>query len=227
MKNINFLKNNLIAHRGYFTKSIPENTLMAFSKAIDNDYIIEFDIHYLCDGNIVVYHDFNLKRLTGKNEIIETMDLESLNKLKIDKKYTIPTFEQVLNLVKGKVPLLIEIKDLNNNGKFFEKVSNILSNYKGLFAIQSMNPKVIDWFYKNKKDYVIGLIVLNDINYRIFKKSTKMIDFLSINKKDLPFKSKKMILGWTIKNKKEFDKYKKLCDNLICNIGEIYDKRKE
>ena len=104
MKNINFLKNNLIAHRGYFTKSIPENTLMAFSKAIDNDYIIEFDIHYLSDGNIVVYHDFNLKRLTGKNEIIETMDLESLNKLKIDKKYTIPTFEQVLNLVKGKVP---------------------------------------------------------------------------------------------------------------------------
>ena len=226
MKNINFLKSNLIAHRGYFTKTIPENTLLAFNKAIENNYIIEFDIHYLKDGNIVVYHDFNLKRLTGKNEIIETKNLDELNKIKIDKKYTIPTFVQVLSLVKGKVPLLIEIKDLDSNSKFFEKTSEILLNYKGDFAIQSMNPKVIDWFYKNNKDFILGLIVVNNLNYKIFKQCVKKVDFLSINKKDLPFKSNKMVLGWTIKSKKEFDKYRKSCDNLICNIGDMYDKRK-
>ena len=226
MKHIDFLSKNLIAHRGYYNKNIPANSLMAFNKAIDFNYIIEFDIHYLKDGNIVIYHDFNLKRLAGKNEIIETKTLEELNKIKILNWYTIPTFEQALELIGGRVPILVEIKCLDDNGSFFEKIVNILSKYDGHFALQSMNPKVMDWFYKNKRDYIIGLILVNDLNYKIFKKCAKKVDFLSINKKDLPFKSKKMILGWTIKNKKEFDKYKNLCDNLICNIGEMYDKRK-
>ena len=226
MKNIEFLKSRLIAHRGFYTKDIPENTLPTFIKAINNNYIIEFDIHYLKDGNIVIYHDFNLKRLTGRNVLIESLDLNELNRLRINKKYTIPSLRYSLNIINGKVPILIEIKCLDINSNFFEKLIDILDNYNGHFAIQSMNPGVIEWFYKNKKDYIIGLIVLNDLNYKIFKKCTKKVDFLSINKKDLPFRSKKMILGWTIKSKKEFDKYKNLCDNLICNVGEIYGKNK-
>lgn len=226
MKNIEFLKSRLIAHRGYFTKDIPENTLPSFVKAIDDNYTIEFDIHYLKDGNIVIYHDFSLKRLTGRNEIIESLSLKDLSRLKVSKRYTIPTLQQALNLIKGKVPILIEIKSIEVNSNFFEKLIDILNNYDGQFAIQSMNPNIIDWFYKNRRDYIIGLIVLNDINYRIFKRCVKKSDFLSINKKDLPFKNKKMILGWTIKSKKEFDKYKNLCDNLICNVGEINEKNK-
>lgn len=216
MKNIFFLKENLIAHRGLHSKYISENTLASFVRAIDKNYTIEFDIHFLKDENIAVYHDFNLKRLTGKNEIIETQTLDRLNKLKIDKRYKIPVLEEVLNLVNGKVPLLIEAKDLNDNGKFLEKLVKILDNYSGQFAIQSMNPNVIDWFYKNKKDYIIGLILYNNLNYKLFKKYLKKVDFISINKKDLPFKSKKLVLGWTIKTKKEFEKYKSLCDNMIC-----------
>lgn len=216
MKNINFLKSNLIAHRGVHNSLIPENTITSFVKSVDKNYIIELDIHILTDNTIVIYHDHNLKKLTGVNKVIETLSYAQLSQIKINKKYTIPTLEQVIHIVNGKVPILIEVKDMNNNNKFEEELVKILDNYKGEFAIQSMNPFVIDWFYKNRKDYVIGLIIYNELNYNIVKKYTKKIDFISVYKKQLPLKVNKLVLGWTIKNNKEYQKYKNLCDNLIC-----------
>lgn len=216
MKNIEFLKRSLIAHRGVHNFQIPENTLPAFVKSMDKNYIIELDIHILSDNAIVVYHDHNLKKLTGVNKVIETLSYAQLSKIKIDKKYTIPTLEQVMHIVDGKVPIIIEVKDVDNNFKFEEELVKLLDNYKGEFAIQSMNPFVIDWFYKNRKNYVIGLIIFNDLNYNILKKYTKKIDFISVYKKQLPFKSNLLTLAWTIRNEKEYKKYKDLCDNLIC-----------
>ena len=216
MKKIEFLKSNLIAHRGLHNLQIPENTLPAFYKCVDKNYIIELDIHILKDNVIAVYHDHNLKKLTGVNKVIEALSYAQLTKIKINKKYTIPTLEQVMHIVDGKVPILIEVKDVDNNSKFEEELVKLLDNYKGEFAIQSMNPFVIDWFYKNRKDYVIGLIIFNDLNYNIVKKYTKKIDFISVYKKQLPFKINKLVLGWTIRKKSEYEKYKNLCDNLIC-----------
>ena len=216
MKNINFLKNNLIAHRGVHNSDFIENTLPAFVKSVDKKYIIELDIHILIDNSIVVYHDYNLKKLTGVNKIIETLSYPQLSKIKIKNKYTIPTLKQVIHIVNGSVPILIEVKDINNNSKFEEELVKILDGYRGKFAIQSMNPYVIDWFYKNRKDYIIGLIVFNDLNYKLIKRYIKKIDFISVYKKQLPFKINKLVLGWTIRNKNELEKYKDLCDNLIC-----------
>lgn len=216
MKNIDFLKKSVIAHRGLHNSQIPENTLPAFVKCVDKNYIIELDIHILSDNTIVVYHDHNLKKLTGVNKVIETLTYAQLSSIKIDKKYTIPTLKQVMHIVNGKVPILIEIKDVDNNSKFEEELVKILDNYKGEFAIQSTNPFAIDWFYKNRKDYVIGLIVFNDLNYKLVKKYVKKIDFISVYKKQLPFKINKLVLGWTIRKQSEYEKYKYLCDNLIC-----------
>ena len=114
-----------------------------------------------------------------------------------------------MHIINGRVPMLIEIKDMNNNSKFEEELVKILDNYKGEFAIQSINPYVIDWFYKNRKDYVIGLIVLNELNYKLVKKYQRKIDFISIHKKQLPFKTNKLVLGWTIRKKKNRKKKKK------------------
>ena len=216
MKNIDFLKKSVIAHRGLHNSQIPENTLPAFVKCVDKNYIIELDIHILSDNTIVVYHDHNLKKLTGVNKVIETLTYAQLSSIKIDKKYTIPTLKQVMHIVDGKVPILIEIKDVDNKSKFEEELVKILDNYKGEFAIQSTNPFVIDWFYKNRKDYVIGLIVFNDLNYKLVKKYVNKIDFISVYKKQLPFKINKLVLGWTIRKQSEYEKYKYLCDNLIC-----------
>ena len=216
MKNTDFLKRNLIAHRGVHNSQITENSLPAFVKSVDKNYIIELDIHILTDNTIVVYHDHNLKKLTGVNKVIETLSYTQLSKIKINKKYTIPTLEQVIHIVDGKVPILIEIKDVDNNSNLEEELVKILDNYKGEFAIQSMNPFVIDWFNKNRKGYAVGLIIFNDLNYNIVKRYTRKIDFISVYKRQLPFKINKLVLGWTIRNEKEYKKYKNLCDNLIC-----------
>lgn len=215
MKNIKFLTEKLIAHRGLHSDKTIENTLSAFIKAMDKGYIIELDIHILKDDTIVIYHDYELKRLTGVNKVIEKLSYPQLSKIKIKNKYQIPTLIQVMNIINGSVPLLIEVKTIEKNNHFLEKLVELLNNYKGLFAIQSINPFVIEWFYKNKKNYPLGLIILNSLNYKIFKKYIKMIDFISIYKKYLPLKSKKIVIGWTIKNNKELEKYKLLSDNLI------------
>lgn len=93
MKKINFLKRSLIAHRGVHNLQIPENTIPAFYKCVDKNYIIELDIHILIDNTIVVYHDYNLNRLTKVNKVIETLTYEQLSKIKIKNKYTIPTLK--------------------------------------------------------------------------------------------------------------------------------------
>lgn len=217
MKSIDFLKSNLIAHRGIHNNQTIENTLPAFTKCVDKNYIIELDIHILKCGTIVVYHDYDLFRLCGENKIIETLTYAQLSKIKIKGKYKIPTLEEVMHIVNGKVPILIEVKDMNNNDYFEKELVKILDNYNGKFAIQSLNPYVIDWFYKNKIDYVIGLILLNNLNYKVVKKYIKKVDFLSVNKNLLPINKKdKLIIGWTIKTKYEYEKFKNICDNLIC-----------
>lgn len=69
-KNLDFLKQNLITHRGMhdIKNGIPENSLKAFEKAMKNNYIIELDLHILRDDTVVVFHDDNLQRITGINK---------------------------------------------------------------------------------------------------------------------------------------------------------------
>ena len=85
MKNIEFFKRSLIAHRGVHNSQIPENTLTDFVKSVNKNYIIELDIHILSDNTFVVYHDHNLKKLTGVNKVIETLTYAQLSSIKIDK----------------------------------------------------------------------------------------------------------------------------------------------
>ena len=72
MKNLEFLKENLIAHRGVHIDA-PENTIQAFKEALKKNYIIEFDVHLLRDNTIVVFHDNNLKRMIGENRKLNTI----------------------------------------------------------------------------------------------------------------------------------------------------------
>ena len=190
------------AHRGLFNnKDIPENSMKAFEAAMQKGFAIELDVQMTKDGYLVVFHDKSLKRVCGIKNEIPMLTLNEVKQARLcGTESMIPTFEDVLMLVGGRVPLLIEVKTLDKNNHFLEKLVELLNNYKGLFAIQSINPYVIDWFYENKKKYPIGLIIFNDINYKMFKKYVKKIDFISVYKRSLPFKSNKMIIGWTIKN---------------------------
>lgn len=236
MKNLDFLKGNLIAHRGFHNlkEGIPENSLAAFKRAIRNNYVIELDVHLTRDSKIVVFHDYNLKRACGVNKVIESCTYDELLKYNLfNTKHKIPLLSSVLNLVNGKVGLLIETKTINFNGNLERELSKILDNYNGSFAIQSFNFFSINWFRKHKKKYVVGLLS-SDFNKRNISNLRKWIgktllmdiilrtDFISYDINALPSsyvqnkRKSKLVLGWTVRNKADFTKGKHYCDNLIC-----------
>ena len=237
MKNLNFLNSNLIAHRGMHNNiDIPENSIKAFKKAIKNNYIIELDIHLLKDNTIVVFHDDNIKRMTGINKNIKDYTYEELKKINLlDTKEKIPTFKEVLELIDGKVPVIVEFKYDRKAGILEQEAVKLLDNYKGLFCVKSFNPMSVRWFKKHRKNYIRGLLVDNKWGNKKEIISSSMIlkfickpDFLSckysiIDKRRVKKLSKKIpVLGWTIKNKTNYLKYKDKFYNIICeNFDDI------
>ena len=104
------------AHRGYFNlqEGIPENTLLAFARAAAAGYGAELDVHLTKDHKLAVIHDSHLQNLCGCDSIIEEMNWQEVRSLRIQNSpYGIPTLREVLDAVKGTVPLLIEIKGKN------------------------------------------------------------------------------------------------------------------
>lgn len=234
MKNLDFLKTNLIAHRGCHNELIPENSMVSFSKAIKNNLIIELDVHLLKDNKVVVFHDDNLMRMTNLDKKIKDLTYEEVRKLKLlNTNYKIPLLSDALELINGKVPVIIELKYDNKYGLLEREVINLLENYKGLYAIKSFNPLSLYYFKKHAPNIIRGQLVSNFktkkmfILKKIFLKNmflnfiTKP-DFISCNKYYLKSKKirrlrrKKIVLAWTIRNINDLDRYKKYADNFIC-----------
>ncbi len=222
-----------IAHRGYHDKTAPENSLAAFSKAIEKGYAIECDVHLLADGTVVVFHDESLARMTGNDGYLKYLNKEDLKALKLKgTKETIPTLEEVLKLVDGKVPMLIEIKNKYKVGKLEQAVIDLLKNYKGEFAVQSFNPYSMAYFKKHAPNIVRGQLsgFFKGEKLGWFKKF--MLKSMRLNKKvsephfiayecyTLPNryvkKYKKLpLLAWPVDSKKEYLRVVKYCDNVI------------
>lgn len=235
MKDLEFLSRNLIAHRGYHNnkKGIPENSVLAFKKAIDNNYLIELDVRLTKDKKLVVFHDGNLKRVCGVNKRVKDLTYREVLKYNLfDTTLKVPLFSDVIKLVNGRVPILIETKYHNRYGVLERILINELSNYKGLYAIQSFYPMSLLWLKRNTKDIPIGLLssnFKNDLNRlkSIIGKTLILdlffkTDFISYDVKGLPNnylsykRDKKKIVIWTIKNKKDYDLARQYTDSLIC-----------
>lgn len=226
-KNVDFLKESLIAHRGLHNKDNPENSIGAFIRAVSKGYIIELDVHLTKDNEIVVFHDDNLKRMTGIDKDIKFCNKSELDEIHLNNtKYVIPTLIDVLKVIDGKVAVIIEIKYDNKVGKLEKKLVQILDNYKGYFVIKSFRPSTLLWFRINRPKYIRGGLISFKYskildNYWIYRLLYSP-DFISCNYKlgyDIriqKIRKKTLILGWTIKNKSDFDKYSDCFDNLIC-----------
>ena len=229
-KDLSFLFNHYIAHRGLHNNTIKENTIEAFKEAIKNDYPIELDIHLLKDKEIVVYHDDNLKRLLNINKAIKDYTYKEL--VDENKLYHIPTLKEVLDLVKGKVPIIIELKYDNKVGLLEKEVVKLLDNYQGKFSVISFNPFTIRWFKKNRPNYIRGLLISSkkNIKPRLARSKLSILlskpDFLSISSKMninkiTKYSKKHKIMIWTINNKEKFNKFKDKYNLVVENIKEI------
>lgn len=223
----NWLKKNLIAHRGLYDNKILENSLLSFNLAIEKKYIIELDVRLSKDNKVVVYHDNNFNRLFNIKKEVKDLTLNEIKTISSD----ICTLEETLNFVNGKVPLLIEIK--TNNINTIKETMNLLKYYKGRYAIQSFSPLILYWLKKHYNNVLRGQLacdfdfrdmgriksfLLKTMTFNIFTKP----HFISYNYKDLSTNQIKLIkkdyilLGWTVKDKNTYLKIKDKFDNLIC-----------
>ncbi|MHA3913960.1 glycerophosphodiester phosphodiesterase family protein [Halovulum sp. GXIMD14793] len=154
-----------LAHRGFHDQAagIIENSASAFRAAIDAGYGIECDIQRSADGDAMVFHDYDLARLTGQSGPVVQRTTEALqNTILSGSRDTIPTLTEVLQLVAGQVPLLIEIKDQDGAlgsavGPLEQAVANALKDYVGGVAVMSFNPHSIDAFSRYAPDVPVGL----------------------------------------------------------------------
>lgn len=224
------LLNKPFTHRGVHISS-PENSLPAFEKAVELRLGIELDVHLTKDEQIVVFHDDNIKRMTGVDAYIKFLTYEEIKQYRLNETdCVIPLLKQVLDMVNGKVPILIELKTNNNMKKLIPILNDILKDYKGKIFIQSFNPFALRRCYKIMPQYLRGQLSSFFINdhlkfykkipiKKLFFKHFSHIDFVSYNIENLPNKYVNKIdvpiLAWTIKTKEDYEKAKQNANNMI------------
>ncbi len=142
------------AHRGFHDNKgdAPENSMPAFKRAVEYGYGIELDVRETSDGLLVIFHDENAKRVTGVDRKISDMTAREVRELTLfNTTEHVPMFQDVLNMVGGRVPLIVEIKseDRKRNDDLCENVAFLLDSYEGMTCVESFDPGIVRWYKKH------------------------------------------------------------------------------
>lgn len=231
-------RQHLYAHRGLFDNDsdAPENSMKAFKKAVDSGFGIELDVQLTKDEVAVVFHDGKLERMCGAEGKVCDYTFEELQSFSLAKsEEKIPLFTEVLKLVDGKVPLIIEYKIETTNTKVCQIGNEILKDYKGVYCIESFNPFGVLWYKKHRKDIVRGQLseefwkngskksILLLIMAKLLTNFITRPDFVAYNAKNYRNLSrricrglyKNMAVAWTIKSQEQLDEMQEHFDLFI------------
>lgn len=232
---MDWLTETPIAHQGLHSAESPENTVGAFEAAVEAGYPIECDIVLTRDGVPIVFHDQNLRRLTGRDIAIEDVDWADIRDLQIlDSDEGIPRLADLLETVDGRVPLMIELKSRAIPGDLEPAVAVELDGYQGEFVITSFNPLTLGWFRRHRPNWPrgqIGGFLQNERNANIIEKSiAKELrgdwyckpDFIAYQQDRLEYEAVaehrgagRPILAWTLTSQAEADAVDGSADNII------------
>ena len=171
------------AHRGLHKNgtALPENSLPAIKKAVEEGYGIEFDIQVTRDGVPVVFHDFTLRRMCGQKGRVCDYTLQQLRRFRLlDCGEPIPTFKEALEAVNGKVPLIIEMKVEYFDLRICRAADQLLRDYRGVYCIESFNPLVLLWYRKNRPNVMRGQLSDGFIFQKEFRTPVKIAPGLFI-----------------------------------------------
>jgi len=182
----NLMRGIYIAHRGLHSDDsrVPENSLLAFEKAMEKGIAIETDIHITADGAVVIFHDDTFERMCADNRRPEDLTLSEIKKLKLlGTEHSIPTLKECLDLVDGRVPLLIEFKTKSPKTctPLCTAANEILKDYKGKYFVQSFYPMVLKWYKKNRPDICRGQLASDFKGEALYKRmlGNMLFNFLS------------------------------------------------
>lgn len=147
------------AHRGLHGDGKAENSLSAFRAARDAGFGIELDVRLSSDGVLMVFHDDTLDRVCGVSGRVDSFTAEELSKIKLSgTEDTVPTFAEVLSLVGGAVPILVEIKEDAGNSRVSTATAEMLEGYSGAYLVQSFNPMSLANFRKHSPLVLRGIL---------------------------------------------------------------------
>ena len=159
------------AHRGLHKKdkSVPENSLAAFRRAVKAGYGVEMDVHITADDQLAVFHDDTLKRMIprapeGRIETFTLAELKSFRLLKTEEQ--IPTLSEALAVLAGRVPLILEIKSGPRNDRLCALTAGELARYNGPVCIESFDPFILRWFKKHAPEYLRGQLAQKPEDYK-------------------------------------------------------------
>jgi glycerophosphoryl diester phosphodiesterase len=182
-----------IAHRGLhdLARGRPENSLAAFDAAVSGRYAIECDLHPASDGVPVVFHDDDLYRLTGEQGAVRSRTSAELGKLRLfDTPERVPTLDEMMAQVGGRVPLVIELKHVpGRDAGFAAAVVERVKRYDGPAALMSFDPALLADVRAAAPNVPRGLIAEGDWrrgaeHFRVARQVE--VDFISYRIDDLP-----------------------------------------
>lgn len=182
------------AHRGLHGSGRIENSRAAFQAALEARHGIELDVQVSADGQAVVFHDEWLHRLTAEQGVVRGRTAAELGQIRLrESKETIPVLPEILGLIAGHAPLLIEVKAPNREvGALCRAVSAALKGYIGPVAVMSFNPEVGHWFARHDPARLRGLVVTEERKpwkgwlKRRLSLWRSRADFLAYDIRDLP-----------------------------------------
>jgi len=160
-----WLREWAFAHRGLHHERAPENSLAAFAGAVERGMGVECDIQRSRDHAAMLMHDWELERLTGVSGPTACYSAEELAQIAyLDSEHMLARLDDLLALVDGRVPILIEIKsrrryDIEDS---CVAVRDALADYGGRHAVMSFDPRVSRWFRKHSPQTVQGLVMRED-----------------------------------------------------------------
>lgn len=229
MTDLSWLTARPIAHRGFhdMNKTRWENTLSAFEAAARRGYAIECDVHLSSDGVPVVVHDDDLKRLTGHDGFVWQRTAAELGALRVGGTADhVPTLREMLDLVDGRVPLVVELKGIPGRDQgLVARVGAMLKRYKGKAAIMSFDHWLLRDFAKDAPGIPGGLTAYGRDNSLIeahFAMLAHDIAFTSYAAGDLPnpFVSfvrdrlRMPVITWTVHDQPAIDLTFKYADQM-------------
>ncbi|MBR6572046.1 MAG: glycerophosphodiester phosphodiesterase [Clostridia bacterium] len=150
------LRGWLYAHRGLHdgNVTVPENSMKAFELAMENGYGMELDVQLTKDGKLVVHHDGSLQRVCGVDQLILETDYADLPALPDGS--AIPLLEEVLAMVNGCVPIIVEIKHYGGAEAVAAAAYGALKEYRGPYCVESFDPRAMQYFRKNAPQVLRG-----------------------------------------------------------------------
>ncbi len=227
------------AHRGLYNNRdrIYENTMEAFSLAVQKGFGMELDIQFTKDHKLVVFHDYTLMRMCGVDKRVDELTYEEIAVLPIKGSASrIPLFQEVLDMVAGKTPIIVEIKSEKRNSEICRAADEILGLYSGAYCIESFNAFVVYWYAKHHPEIVYGQLSMNfmrrgDIGngWQRFLLTYLLVnflqkpDFIAYAYRDAGNLSLKLCkrlyklacVGWTIPSQLEYNKARAFFDIII------------